>query len=270
MANEESAFREVDQAVAEERQQQFLKKNGPLLIGGAAATLIAVGGWQIWTAQKTEEAGRAALEFSTATETLAKSPEDAIAALAALGEEAPPGYAVLADLRRAGALSNAGDQAGALAAYRNVYADGRAPKSMRELARIKAAMLSMADGRDAVAADLGGLPDGDSPFAPFARELSAIAAFEAKDYETALALFQRAANDPRTPEQVRVRAEELAALAAAGKSGVNLTGEARVEDLERALDMLGGDASDNAAEAPAEETVPEEGPHDGETGSNPG
>jgi hypothetical protein len=269
VANEEGAFREVDQAVAEERQQQFLKKNGPLLLGCAAATLLAVGGWQIWTGQKAKAAGRAALEFSTATEILAKTPEDGIAALGAMAENAPAGYSVLADLRRAGALLNAGDRVGALAAYRDVYANSRAPKGMRDLARIKAAMISMADGREAVLADLGDLADRDSSFAAFARELAAVAAFEAKDYENALALFQRAANDPKTPEQIRVRAEEMAALAAAGKSGVNLTGEARLEDLEHALDLQGY-APEEATDAPAEEAAADESPPEGDNGSNEG
>jgi hypothetical protein len=44
------------------------------------------------------------------------------------------------------------------------------------------------------------------------------------------------------PAPVRQRAEEFAALAAAAKAGVNITGEARVDDLMKALESEGGES----------------------------
>ncbi|MGE0409490.1 MAG: tetratricopeptide repeat protein, partial [Amphiplicatus sp.] len=239
------------------------RKNAPLLISIGAAAIVGVAGWQFWNARQAERAAAAALEFSTAAETLARSPQDGLVAMETLSEEAPEGYAVLAALRRAGALVSTGDREGALAIYREVYEDGAAPKRLAELARVKAAILSLSDGRDAVLADLGALPESASAFAPYARELVALAAFSAKDYETAHAMFERAANDPETPEAVRQRAEEFAALAAAGRSGVRLTGEASVEDLQRALgaDETANEAENEPAanEAAAESKAPEAG-----------
>lgn len=235
MANDENAFREVDEAMAEERQWAFFRENGPMLIAGAVAIVLGVAAWQIWTSHRASSARDASITFNSAVKTLASSPEDGREALKALAEDAPSGYAALADMRLGASLAGSGDNEGALAAYRRVYKDGGAPKSLRDLARLHAAMLSLADGRDAVISDLGPLPEASSSFGYYAREISAVAALGAKDYEAAYEMFSRAAGDLDAPEPVRQRAEELAALAAAGKAGVNLTGETRVEDLMKAL-----------------------------------
>lgn len=234
MTNDETAFREVDEAMAADRQNAFFRENGTAIIGGALAIVATVAGWQLWSAQKSSTAEKASMEFATATEMLAKSAEDGRVALEAIAENGPDGYAVLAELRTAASLA-ATDRSGALAIYRKVYASGSAPRRLRELARLRAAALAFPDGRDAVLADLGELPDGKSTFSYYASELAALAALQAKDYQGAESMFRRAAADSQTPGPVRQRAEEFAALAAAGKAGVNLTGEARVDDLLEAL-----------------------------------
>lgn len=248
MAEDESALREVDRAVAEDQQWAALRKNGPALVAGAVAIVAAVGGWQIWTSQKAASAGKAAVEFRTASETLREKPEDGRAALETFAEDAPGGYAALADMRIAGSLASGGDREGALAAYRKVYKDAGAPKRLKELARLRAAALALTDGREAVLSDLGDLTESDSAFGPYARELAAFAAFGAKDYQAAADMFAKAAADEETPEPVRQRAEEMAALAVSGKSGVNLTGEARVEDL---MKSLGDEAESDHSHEPA-------------------
>lgn len=267
MADDETVLREVDEAMAEDRQRAFFEKNGPLVISGAAAIVLAVAGWQVWTQQKTAKAEEAAMEFSTAIKTLAEAPDDGRVALEGIAESAPDGYALLAEMQRAASLARS-DREGALEIYRKVYADGAAPKRLRELARLRAASLAFADGRDAVLADLGPLPESKSQFGYYASELAGLAALQAKDYQTAESMFSRAAVDPQAPGPVRQRAEEFAALAAAGKAGVNITGEARVDDLLNALgepkpgaadeaetpdQAAGGDDSGASGEAPPDD-----------------
>lgn len=255
MTNQDPLLREVDEAIAEDRQWEFFRKNGAVLIGGAAAIVLAVGGWQVWNAQKNARAEEAALEYSTALEALAATPDDGRTALVEISEDAPKGYALLADLNRAGSIA-ASDREGALAIYRRVYDDGGAPKRLRELARLRAASLAFEDGRDAVLSDLGALPDSDSTFAPYAAELAALASLEDGDYQAARDMFLRASTDPETPEAVRLRAEEFAALAAAGLAGVKISTETRVDDLLDALEGGAHAGHDHGAapeEAPAEE-----------------
>lgn len=254
MTNDDTVIREVDEAMAEDSQRAFIEKNGSLLIIAGAAIVLSVAGWQFWNAQKTARAEQAAVEFSTAVATLASAPEDGRAALEGLAESAPEGYALLAEMRRAASLANV-DREAALAAYRKIYNDGAGPKRLRELARLRAASLAFEDGRDAVLADLGDLPNSKSIFGYYAGELAALAALKAKDYQTAESMFLMYAADPQAPPPMRQRAEEFAALAAAGRAGVNLTGEARVDDLLKAL----GEPKTGDAGAPDKAAGGEEG-----------
>lgn len=251
MTNDETAFREVDEAVAEAQQLQFLRKYGALLMGGAVAAIAAVAGFQIWQGQQNAAAVKAATEFESATETLAKAPEDGRLALEAFSAEAPEGYALMADFRRASSMAGGGDRAGGLAVFRKIYADTAVPKRLRDLARLRAGLLAVNDGREAVVTDLGEVPSRADAMSYYAREILGLAALQAKDYESALAEFKKAKDDVAAPEPVRLRAAEFHALAAAGKAGVNLTGETRLEDLAKALDAAGG------APAPANETPPQ-------------
>ncbi|MGE0410005.1 MAG: hypothetical protein AB7P23_12190, partial [Amphiplicatus sp.] len=75
MTNDDSVLREVDQAIAEERQWALYRKNAPLLISIGAAAIVGVAGWQFWNARQAERAAAAALEISTAAETLARYPQ---------------------------------------------------------------------------------------------------------------------------------------------------------------------------------------------------
>lgn len=258
MTNDETAFREVDQAVAEQKQLDFLKKYGAALIGAAAAFVIGVGGYQFWKGQKQSAAGKAAAEFRTASESLEKSPADGVLALEAFAAEAPAGYALMAEMKIAAALAGSGQREAALAAYRKIYGGKNASKRLRDLARLRAATLSAADGRDAVLSDLGDLVSSTSALGFYARELQGVAALDAKDFEGALSIFGNMANDEAAPEPVRQRAREFAALAAAGKAGVALKSEANIKDLVKTLDEAAAQAG--AAQAPDE--------HDGHDHSN--
>jgi hypothetical protein len=238
VTNEETAFREVDQALAEEQQWMFLRRRGPLLIAGASVIVLGVAGWQIYNAQRESRAGKQAVAFHEAVEQLRADAGAGRESLAKLSEGSG-GYAALAEMMRAGALAASGEREEALKAYRGVY-QGGAAKRLKQLARLRAATLAMEDGRDAVLSDLGDLTEDGSPMGAYARELAALAAFEAKDYETAHAMFAKASTDEGAPEPVRQRAKEFAALALAAKSGVNVAGAVRAEDLMRALEQPGG------------------------------
>lgn len=268
MANDESVLREVDQELAEEQQWALFRKHGPMIVGSAVAVVIGVAAWQVWTHVKKAEAETNALEYSRALDALADDPVAGREALESLTAKSG-GYGALAALQRAGSYAAGGERLKALEEYRQV-ANGSAPRRLRELAQIRAGYLALADGRDAVIDILGDLPESDSRFSYYAREVMALAALDAEDYETALSNFRELSIDLTAPEGVRTRAEEFAALAAAAKAGVNVTGEARVEDL---LKVVGEeteladetDSGDSQASAPAEDV--ETAPVDDEAGA---
>ncbi len=269
MANDESILREVDQELAEERQWAFFARRGPAVIGAGAAIVLAVAGFQIWNAQKSAAAARSAASYQEALTALEDDPEAGRAALEAFGENAPRGYAVLAGMRRAGALAAAGRRAQALAIYREIYGERAAPKRISQLARLRAGLLALEDGRDAVMRDLGDLEADPSALGFHAREIAGVAALQAGDYATAVNIFDALSASLETPASLRARAEEFAALAEAGKAGANLTRDLQADDLAATLDALQaeGAAGDGASVVDAAgRGVPEgEEADDGET-----
>ena len=235
MANDESILREVDQELTEERLWTRFREQGPRYIAAAVVLIAFVGGWQFWNAQKQRAAAASAVEFRDAAAQLETSPEDGRAALVTFSEEAPAGYSVLADLRRAGSLAQGGERLSARDAYRDVYENSGATKRLSQIARIRAAMLSLEDGREEVMRDLGDLESDATAIGFYARELAGVAALNAGDYETAKGIFERAVINTDTPDPVRRRAEELAALASAGKAGVALDRDLNIDDLTQSL-----------------------------------
>jgi len=245
VANEDSVIlKEVDQALEEDRTSEFFRKNGALLIGAAVLIVGGVAGWQYYGHMRTQTAERQALEFRNAVELHVENREAGRAALEAVAEESG-GYGALAGLRRAASFSASGERLKALEIYRSI-ASGDAPRRIRELAQIRAAYLSLADGRDAVMGDLGDLAEQDGAYSYYAKEILGVASLSEKDYESAAATFEALSLDLASPEGVRDRAEEFAALAAVGKAGVNITGETQLEDL---LKVVGeGAVVEDAAE----------------------
>lgn len=262
MANDESVLREVDQEIAEDRQWAFFRKHGPAIGAGALAIIVSVAGVQIWSDQKEKTALRNAVAFHEASTLLENNPTEGREALQSFTDDASPGYRVLALMRQASSLATAGERDEALALYRQVYGDGGATSRVKELARIRAGYLALADGRDAVLADIGALADGASVFSPYAREISGVAAINEGDFETAASLFGQIKDDPQSPAPLRQRATEYAALAATAKAGVSISRDIRLEDLTNNLGAstpdvaLPDDGSEDAQEPP--QTMPEE------------
>jgi len=248
VANEESALREVEQELAEQRQQEMISKYAPLLIGGAAAILIGVGGWQFYTSQKTRKAEAAAIGYQNALFAKADNPLENASSFDAIIQGSSDGYAALAAMQQAASYVEEGDTVRAHAAYRAIIAREGVTDSMKKLARLRAAFLSFdVGGREAVKEDLGALPADDSPLGAYARELLAQADMEAKDYKSAIAGFDALIKSASTPPAVRSRSTQFIILAKAGEAGVNVSGEARVEDL---LETLGGTPNNAPGTAP--------------------
>ncbi len=249
VANDDSVLREVDEALEEERQWEFFRKHGPGLIVGAVLLVIGVAGWQAWSHLKIKAAQEQALEFRAAVDLLADDPTAGRAALAKVAE-GKGGYGALAALRAANSYASGGERLKAIELYRQIAASD-APRRFREYAQLRAALLSLNDGRDAVMSDLGDLAEGDGPYGYHAREILGLASLNEKDFESATATFNALSVDLAAPLGVRERAKEFAALAAEAKAGVNIFGEATLEDV---LKTVGAPALDDGAVEKAAET----------------
>ena len=208
-------FREIDEELREERYAQLWKRYGNYIVGGAIALVVTVAGYQIWVHQAREARYEAGERFAQAVALAETDPAAAREAFRALALEGG-GYAVLAGLRQAGLAAEAGDWAGAIAAYTSVGAATDDPL-YRDLAALLAVVREMnaplADtDPTALAARLQPLTAEDNPWRFTARELVAVLALQAGDRVRAGELFGELAVDPLAPPGLRARAAELQAV----------------------------------------------------------
>ncbi len=245
MTNDDTILREVDQALAEDKTATAFQKNLPLILGAAFVAIAGVGGYQFWQSNRTAAAEQASRAYEDAVK--AGEGDEAKAQFEALAKGGG-GYATIAKMRLAGEHASQGETSKALGLYRDVYGAGGASKRIKDLARLRAASLSISEGRDAVIKDVGALETDGTPIGDYARELLALAALKAADYQTAETMFLKAAASLDAPEPVRQRAKEFAAIAAAGKSGVTppsfeASTKSDAELLMEQLEAAGADLS---------------------------
>jgi hypothetical protein len=255
MTNDDTILKEVDQALADEKTSENLRKNLPAIIAAALVVVVGVGGWQYWSVRQRAAAEAASVAYDEALQASGEAQSSSLGELAQGGG----GYAALARLRLAAERAANGEREAALAFYREVYESGDATKRVKDVARIRAAYLSIADGRDAVLKDVGPLETDKTAIGFYAREIIGLAAIGAGDYQAAEEIFRKAAAAPDAPEAIRLRAGEFAALAGAGKAGVALpaveeSGKTDAERLIETLEEAGEDLSSLLKEqAPGED-----------------
>ncbi|MBI1393946.1 MAG: tetratricopeptide repeat protein [Alphaproteobacteria bacterium] len=252
MSNDEGLLREVDEGLAEDDFRRSIEKRMPLILGGAAAIVLGVAGYQFYDTNRQNAANDASRRYQDVLSDEAASPAERTVRLQRFAEDAPDGYAGLAQFRIAAGLASSGQSDAARKLYSDIYADRAVPARLRDLARIRAAHLALDDGRDAVIAEVGELETDETPLGFFAREALALAALKDGDYQTAGSLFADAVTNPRTPEGVRTRAREFGALANAAAAGEGLTWPAP-QSAADVVRSIGADLTSAFDDAPATE-----------------
>lgn len=243
--NDDMMLREVDQALAEDETSQSIQKNLPAIIAGALIIVVGVGGWQVWENQRAAASAKASAAYDDALKSAGS--ESGTKELQTLAEGSGA-YAALARLRLANERATAGEREAALALFREVYSGGGASKRVKDVARLRASYLSLADNREAVLKDIGDLETDKTALGFYAREVLGLAALKAGDYQSAEEMFRKAASSPDAPEPIRLRAGEFAALAGAGKAGIELpvieeSLKTQSERFLEGLEQAGGDLS---------------------------
>lgn len=212
-------FREVDEEVRRDRALEFWKKYQNLLIGVAIIVVIATAGWRFWENQKQKAAEETGAKYQAALQLARENKNDeAERAFSALTRADQPGYALLARFKVAAATAVRDPAAGAKA-YDVLAADAAVDPVLQDVARLRSAMLLLdnTDPADArrrleVMSATGG------PFRYTARELLAVAALKANDYENAGKWLDMLVVDQQTPPDLRQRAEALLGLVSSGKA----------------------------------------------------
>jgi hypothetical protein len=207
-------FREVDEAVRQDKYRKLWDQYGVHVLVAAAIVVAGVAGYKGWTFWQEKRAADAGAKFSQALRM--EDGADAAKAremLAALAEQGPQGYRVLARFQLAAAAAKAGETDKAVAAYDALAKDGAVDPILQDQATLQAASLRLEQADYAeMEQRLKGLADSNSAWRFSARELLGLSAYRVKNMREAERQFSVLAEDQATPGNLRERANMMLAL----------------------------------------------------------
>jgi hypothetical protein len=210
----ETFIREVDEELRRAQLKALWDRFGWLFIGVCVLIVAITAGYRGWLWWEERQAAQAGDRFIAALEAMESgSREEGEADLRVIAERGGAGYAALARLRLAGESVAAGEKEAALAAYDALAADRSFAQPLRDLARIRSALiaLDMADAAGAVerAAALN-VPG--NPWRHAAREVLGAAAYASGDLQTARDHFASIQQDAETPVDIWQRSGMMISL----------------------------------------------------------
>ncbi len=207
-------FREVDEEVRQDQAKDMWKKYGAYIMGLAILIVVSVGGfkaWEFYSLQQLEKAGADYLKSVA----LIDSGEDkqALEAFQALSQKGSSGFHLLSKFQEAGLLAKTGRGDDAVAIYDTLGNNSSLEDSLRDLARVRAALLLSATSTlKEVESRIGELAKTKSVWRHSAQEIIAVTAFRTGDFVKATEIFNQLSADPTTPNAMRVRASALISI----------------------------------------------------------
>jgi hypothetical protein len=208
---------EVNEELRRERFSRFWQKVGAYVVTVSVTIILATVASVLWDKHRETRQEEAAEAFLAAAKLLPSGNyEKAAQQFDAVAQMSAEGFPALANLRKAYALVQAGDEEQALAAYQAVIDDSEAEAGVRALSRIYAATL-MADMEKPVQEAMAVLEplasDNSNPFSAFAREQKALLTLQSGDVAAAQTLFSQLSADVQAPASIRRRAQaQLASI----------------------------------------------------------
>ena len=204
-------IREVDEEMRQEEIRNLWDRFGPFVIGFALLIVLGTAankGYDYWKETQAQQSGDAFLAALALSDE--KKTDEAIAALEKLKVEGSGGYPLLAEMRIASEKAASGDVDDAIAGFEAIAADPSNEAVIQDLARVRANILMLDQGKaDDVILQMSGMMD-DSGFRHSARELVLLAYIEKTEFDKALPIAERMVADAETPSQMRQRAEVYA------------------------------------------------------------
>ncbi len=208
---------EIESDLREDELKRIWKRHGTSFITVAVIFLLAVAGYEGWRAYDARAHAQSAAAYEAAVaDAAAEKFDDAKTKFAEVAQSARQPYASLARLTDAGVRLQQNDTPGAVALYTALAADATADVLFRDMAVILKALHSV-DTEDAkkLEGELAPLTT-DSTFKHSAIELTALLVARQGDTARAAQLAQSLVDDDTTPQGMRGRATELAAMYKAG------------------------------------------------------
>ncbi len=212
--DEKLLLRQIEEEVRREQYLKLWKQYGVYLVGGVVAMVVAIGGWQWYTAYQLQRAQTAGAQFSEALARFdADKKEDGLKGLEQIAKEGSPAYAVLAKLRLAGEHREAGAPDKALALYQEVAKNSSVDRYLASFAELQIGSLKVDSGSwTEVENHLKPLIGDDVPWRFSARELIGIAAFKHGKWAEAREAYSALLTGEGVPGALRQRAQLALAL----------------------------------------------------------
>lgn len=216
----ESFVREVDENLRRDQAHDFLKKNGPWIVGALLLFLAAIAGWLYWQDRQQKQAEAETERLNAALSQIGAG--DAAGAdqpLADLEQSGAEGVSASARLTRAALALQKSDRKAAIDQYRAVMGDKGLAEPYRDLATIRLTALEFDQMKPAdVIARLKPLAEPGKPWFGSAGEMTAMALLKLGRKDEAGRMFAAIAADNNVPDTIRSRAVQIA-----GTLGIDAT-----------------------------------------------
>ena len=206
-------IREIDEELRRDRLVKLWERHSGFIVSGALLIVVATGGWRAWEWHQARESAKAGTQFEQAL-ALADSGKraESESQLAEFLSNAPAGYKLLARFRLAAEIGER-DAAAGVAAYDAIAADISLDSSLRDLARIRAALLLVDTASVAeIQQRVENLAVAGAPFRHSAKEILGLARYRAGDRDAARVIFTDLMLDPESPPALKSRAQVMQAL----------------------------------------------------------
>lgn len=206
-------FQEIDEELRRENFAKLWQRYGSYLIALAVLIVVATGGVAGWRQYQLSQRQAEGARYSVALDLLRQGKDkDADEVFGEVARQASGGHEILARFEQAALKARAGDVKDAVALYDGLAADNAAGPVYRDLATLLSVQYQLKDGDPkALVQRLAPLTSAENPWHPTALEFTALAQLKAGDEKEALAIYQRLASDPASPQGVRARAGEILA-----------------------------------------------------------
>lgn len=210
----EALIREIEEEVRREKLTKLWNQYGTVILGGVAAVVVLIGGWQWYSAYQLDRAQTAGSQYLEAlTQLNSDKKTDGVAALEQIAKQGTPAYAVLAKMRLAASKREAGEDEAAIALYQVVAGDTSADALIRSFANLQIASLKVDTGTWTEAQNrLNDLANDSSTWRHTARELLGLAAYKHKKWAEAKEAYASLLGDQSAPQAIRQRAQIALAL----------------------------------------------------------
>ena len=218
MANDDRTtdqfIREVDEELRRDQLKELWDRFGTLIIAvcvGVVAITAGYNGWVWWQEKQAAEAGDRYLAALQSID--GKNTEKARQALEEIAGNGPGGYAMLARLRSAALAAQSGDTSTAMTGFDAIADDSGADNTIRDLARLRAALIALDTGElDGAENRVEALAGAGNPWRHAAREIIGTVAYARGDMAAARERFATIQSDVEAPADARNRAGLMLSL----------------------------------------------------------